>query len=185
MQLRCHTGMSAQTQTTVNRCILAAVDALERVPGSDDGDGDGLNYVADLSSILGLDPFAIRQLSLLPGTRSFPIAHSHSNYFAYVISGSGICWYNGSSYEMSANDCVGFKAGTGIAHAFINEASSESSLEVLLISETILGDTVYRPLSSPEVSPRKFISPPITRGHTQNSNHDESPPHGWTLQSRS
>jgi uncharacterized cupin superfamily protein len=137
-------------QTPVQRWVLTATDALERSTSS--SHGDDLNFIADLSSILGIAPLVIRQLSLLPGTRSLPIAHSHSDYFAYIISGTGVCWYNGTSYEMGTNDCVGFKAGTGVAHALINEASSESSLEVLLISETILEDTVYMPLSPAEVS---------------------------------
>ena len=167
MQPRAKPKMSTSHKTVptpAKRCVLTVADALERTPGG--GGGDDLNFVADLSLILGLGPLAVRQLSLLPGTRSFPIAHSHSDYFAYIVSGTGICWYNGSSYEMGTNDCVGFKAGTGIAHAFINEALSESSLEVLLISETILEDTVYMPLSPAEVSCGKFTSCPFGRDGT-------------------
>lgn len=85
---------------------------------------------------------------LPPGTRIIPRAHSHSSVFVYVLSGSGICWHHGSPYEMSQNDCVGFRGGSGLGFAFINDGHAKEPLEFLMLSEDHADDKVQYFLTS-------------------------------------
>lgn len=99
-------------------------------------------YSADLVSPFNLGTLKASLVSLPPGTRIIPRAHSHSPMFIYVLAGSGICWYHGSPYDMGQNDCVGFQAGSGVGFAFINEGHVKESLEFLLLSEEHPNDTI-------------------------------------------
>lgn len=99
-------------------------------------------YCADLVSPLNFGPLKASLVSLPPGTRTIPRAHSRSPVFIYVLAGSGICWHHGSPYEMGQNDCVGFRAGTGLGFAFINNGHVKGPLEFLLLSEEHPDDTI-------------------------------------------
>lgn len=91
-------------------------------------------------------------ITLRPGTRSTPVANSTAHAFAYVLSGpegNGKCWLHGEIYTVDRNDCVGFKAGSGVTWAFINEAESDRPLEVLVFIEDRDDDEVYYPEDSP------------------------------------
>ncbi|KAF8312458.1 hypothetical protein DL93DRAFT_2082032, partial [Clavulina sp. PMI_390] len=83
-----------------------------------------------------------RFISLPPGTRTIPEAHSHESVFAYIISGSGTFWNHGDTYGMAQNDCTGLRGGTGLAFAFINDAHSEEPLSLLLLSEADSADRI-------------------------------------------
>lgn len=99
-------------------------------------------YRADLISPFNFGPLKASLVSLPPATRIIPRAHSHSPTFIYVLAGSGICWYHGSPYEMGQNDCVGFRAGSGLGFAFINDGHMKEALEFLLLSEEHPDDTI-------------------------------------------
>lgn len=131
--------------------ILSARDILK----SNQEAGDLNHYKASLSIALGLSTAVdITLLSLPPGTRTIPIAHSDHDTFLYFLSGRGKLWYHGETYEMGESDCVGFRAGTGIAHALLNEDEPDPDgnepcpLEVLVFCEGGKRDAVYRPLGS-------------------------------------
>lgn len=98
--------------------------------------------IGDLTKPLSLGPLKASIISLPPGTRTVPRAHSRSSVFVYVISGSGMCWHHGFPYEMAQNDCVGFRGGSGLAFAFINDAHNQDPLEFLLFSEVQHGDLI-------------------------------------------
>jgi uncharacterized cupin superfamily protein len=75
---------------------------------------------------------------LLPGTQtSYPHAHSEEEEFVFMLAGKARYWHNGEEPEESlvAGDCVGWKAGTGVAHSILNdaEANGEGALYPLFI----------------------------------------------------
>lgn len=139
---------------TTDGCVLRASDLLV----SNNQEGDLFHLVANLSRSLSLSPDVdITLLSLPPGTRTIPVAHSHHDTFIYILSGLGKLWYHGETYEMGENDCVGFKAGTGLAYAFLNEdeldpdGNDPCPLDIILFSESGGLDKRYRPFG-PHVS---------------------------------
>ncbi|EJD45993.1 hypothetical protein AURDEDRAFT_184576 [Auricularia subglabra TFB-10046 SS5] len=61
-----------------------------------------------------------------PGTRSsVGHAHSHEDELVFVLQGTGSLWLDGHIIEVGPGDCVGFPAGTGIAHTFINDSNAD------------------------------------------------------------
>jgi len=61
---------------------------------------------------------------------SSPHAESLEEEFVFVLKGSPHLWLNGYIYELTEGHAVGFPAGTGIAHTFINNSAEEVHLLV-------------------------------------------------------
>lgn len=79
----------------------------------------GLN--SNISKYFGLKRVAAQCLKIPSGYRSSePHAESLEEEFVYVISGQIDLWLNGKIKKMSKGDCIGFPAGTGIGHCFLN-----------------------------------------------------------------
>jgi uncharacterized cupin superfamily protein len=97
--------------------------------------------------IFGLTKLGIHHEVLPPGRRtSWPHAESHEEEFVYVIEGAATVWIDGEIYELKEGDGVGFPAGTGIAHTFIN--NSESDVRLLVVGEkTKKENKVFYPLN--------------------------------------
>ncbi|KAF8703662.1 Cupin domain, partial [Rhizoctonia solani] len=88
--------------------------------------------IVTLGAQLGLhtDRWGINLESLSHGTRSsIPHAHSARDEFVYVVSGSGLVWLDGETYDIEPGDCVGFPAGTGEAHALIKDGVPDGGWE--------------------------------------------------------
>ncbi|KAG9100803.1 hypothetical protein FS749_012736 [Ceratobasidium sp. UAMH 11750] len=86
--------------------------------------GEMHTSIVELGPKLGLhtERWGVNLEALSHGTRSsIPHAHSTRDEFVYVVSGSGLVWLDGHTYEVGPGDCVGFPAGTGEAHAFIKD----------------------------------------------------------------
>ncbi|KAG8776806.1 hypothetical protein FRC19_009227 [Serendipita sp. 401] len=63
-----------------------------------------------------------------PGTQSSNAhAHSHEDEFAIILEGTARYWHQGESPEhiLKRGDIVGWKAGTGVCHALLNDALDE------------------------------------------------------------
>ncbi len=70
--------------------------------------------------------------TLMPHQRSSdPHAESHEEEFVFIASGYPHVWINGYIYQLEPNMCVGFPAGTGIAHTFINNTNEPVEMVVL------------------------------------------------------
>ncbi len=109
--------------------ILAADDS--HYPGSQ----ELLSYGSTLAKHFGLKRLGIHHEVLPPGRRtSWPHAESHEEEFVYVIKGHPQAWIDGHLHPLMPGDAVGFKAGTGIAHTFINNSNEEAHL--LVVGET-------------------------------------------------
>ncbi len=76
---------------------------------------------SNISKYFGLQRVAAQYSKIPPGYRSSePHAESLEEEFVFVISGEIDLWFNGKIKKMNKGDCIGFPAGTGIGHCFIN-----------------------------------------------------------------
>ena len=64
---------------------------------------------------------------------SDPHAESLEEEFIYVVSGRPHVWVNGFIYQLESGFCVGFPAGTGIAHTFIN--NSDKTVQMIVLGD--------------------------------------------------
>jgi len=86
------------------------------------------------SPALGLTKLGIHHELLPPGRRtSFPHAESAEEEFVYVIEGTPDVWIDGELFRLAPGDGVGFPAGTGIAHSFLN--NTDEPVRLLVVGE--------------------------------------------------
>jgi len=87
---------------------------------------------APLARVLGLKHIGIHHERLPPGRRtSYPHAESDEEEFIYVLEGNSDAWINGYLSRLEPGDSVGFPAGTGVCHTFINNTDREVRLLVI------------------------------------------------------
>ncbi|KAH8834963.1 hypothetical protein DL96DRAFT_1549633 [Flagelloscypha sp. PMI_526] len=61
-----------------------------------------------------------------PGTKSSDAhAHSEEDEFAFILKGTARYWKHGKDEFMKEGDCVGWVAGTGLAHTLINDGEGD------------------------------------------------------------
>lgn len=116
------------------------------LPGRYRGNDELLSVGSPLGKTLGLTRLGIHHESLPPGRRtSWPHAESKEEEFVYVLEGHPQVWIDGEVYELSPGDAVGFPAGTGICHTFLNNTATE--VRLLVVGEATRGDNqCYYPL---------------------------------------
>lgn len=86
---------------------------------------------AAFSDYFGLKKVAAHTFIIPPGYRSSePHAEKLEEEFVFVISGEIDLWLNGKIKTMKAGDCIGFPAGTGIGHCFINNSKKDCEIFV-------------------------------------------------------
>lgn len=96
------------------------------------GDTELQSIGAPLGQGLGLLRIGIHHERLLPGRRSsYPHAESTEEEFVYVLEGNPDVWIDGSLHRLVPGDAVGFPAGTGICHSFLNNTADEVRLLVV------------------------------------------------------
>jgi uncharacterized cupin superfamily protein len=87
---------------------------------------------AGYSSHFGFARIGIHHQRLPPGRRlSFPHAESAVDEFVHVLEGTPDVWLDGRLHRLHPGDAVGFPAGTGLAHTFLNNTGSEVRLLVV------------------------------------------------------
>ncbi len=87
---------------------------------------------ADYTKFFETQRIAAHWVKLPPQQRtSYPHAESHEEEFAFVVSGRPHVWINGYIYQLEPGHAVGFPAGTGIAHCFLNNTDDEVEMIVL------------------------------------------------------
>jgi uncharacterized cupin superfamily protein len=119
-------------------------------PGSD----ELMNIGSPFARAFGLTRLGIHHELLKPGRRtSYPHAESTEEEFAYVIEGHPDVWIDGELHRLAPGDAVGFPAGTGICHSFLN--NTDRDVRLLVVGEATRADNrVYYPLN-PEQKPRR------------------------------
>jgi len=113
-----------------------------RYPGSN----ERLSISANFGRAFGLKQVGLNHELLPPGRRtSWPHAERDEEEFVFVIEGTPDVWIDGVLYRLQAGDAVGFPAGTGICHTFIN--NGERDARVLVGGERDRSDNrIYYPL---------------------------------------
>jgi uncharacterized cupin superfamily protein len=96
------------------------------------GDREMLEIGAPLGRALGLTRIAIHHNRLLLGRRtSYPHAESAEEEFVFVLEGTPDVWIDDEVHRLAEGDAVGFPAGTGICHTFLNNTDREVRLLVI------------------------------------------------------
>jgi uncharacterized cupin superfamily protein/catechol 2,3-dioxygenase-like lactoylglutathione lyase family enzyme len=99
-------------------------------PGSD----ELMSIGSPFARRLGLTRLGIHHELLPPGRRtSFPHAESAEQEFVYVIEGYPDVWLDGVLHPLVPGDAVGFPAGTGQSHSFLN--NSDRDVRLLVVGE--------------------------------------------------
>jgi uncharacterized cupin superfamily protein len=99
-----------------------------------DGDDELMSIGAAFGRNFGLTKLGIHHERLPPGRRtSFPHAESADEEFVYVIEGEPDVWLDGHLHRLKPGDAVGFPAGTGTAHSFMN--NTEAEVRLLVVGE--------------------------------------------------
>ena len=97
-------------------------------PNSD----ERLHFNSSFSERFKLMRLGIHHERLPPGRRlSWPHAEADEEEFVYVIEGAPDLWLDGHLKRLKPGEGVGFPAGTGIAHTFLNNTASDVRLLVV------------------------------------------------------
>ena len=96
----------------------------------------------DLGNAAGSVTIGVNRVEILPGKRSTP-AHSEGaeEEIFYVLSGSGLSWQEGETYEIGPGDCLVHLAGKE-THAL---GAGEHALEVLVFGMRVFAEMGYLP----------------------------------------
>ncbi|CAN7588499.1 cupin domain-containing protein [Neorhizobium tomejilense] len=125
-------------------CIAHWAEVEKPEEGHYRGDDELMGFGAPLARHFGLTRLGIHHERLPPGRRtSFPHAESAEEEFVYVIEGTPEAWLDGEVYPLKPGDSVGFPAGTGLAHTFINNTDAEVRLLVVGEASTHANRIVY------------------------------------------
>ncbi|TCL73602.1 cupin domain-containing protein [Rhizobium sp. BK251] len=99
-----------------------------------DEDDELMSIGASLGRYFRLGKLGIHHERLPPGRRtSFPHAESADEEFVFVIEGEPDVWLDGHLHRLKPGDAVGFPAGTGLAHSFLN--NTEAEVRLLVVGE--------------------------------------------------
>jgi len=118
------------------------------------GSEEAMAYGANYREHFGFGKIGIHHERLPPGRRlSLPHAESAEEEFVYVIEGQPDVWLDGYLHRLNAGDAVGFPAGDGLAHTFIN--NTEAEVHLLVVGETSKPENkILYPLN-PEMEARR------------------------------
>lgn len=96
-------------------------------PGSE----ELLSIGSPLGRATGLTRIGVHHELVPPGRRtSWPHAERDEEEFVFVLEGTPDVWLDGHIHRLEPGDGVGFPAGTGIAHTFINNTNDDVRLLV-------------------------------------------------------
>ncbi|MDR6179024.1 putative cupin superfamily protein [Pseudomonas sp. SORGH_AS 211] len=114
-------------------------------PGYPDSD-ERFSLGAAFGRHFGFARLGIHHEWLPPGRRtSRPHAEATEDEFIYVIAGHPTAWIDGHAHRLKPGDGVGFKAGDGVAHTFINE--TDEPVELLVVGDAgRTGNRLHYPL---------------------------------------
>lgn len=122
--------------TSTNPSPIAHWTEIERPDGEKFSGTDELRSInASFGAHFGLQRLGIHHERLPPGRRtSFPHAESAEEEFVYVLEGEPDVWLDGRLHRLKPGDGVGFPAGTGLAHSFLN--NTDADVRLLVVGET-------------------------------------------------
>ncbi len=95
------------------------------------GSRERLTLDSNFGQAFGMQRVGFNHVVVPPGRRtSWPHCESVEEEFVFVIEGEPDAWIDGVLYRLRPGDAVGFPAGTGIAHTFINNTDQDVRLLV-------------------------------------------------------
>lgn len=99
-------------------------------------------YWTDLGKAAGTVSTGIRRIQVDPGARTTPVhVHGAEEEIFYVLSGSGISWQDGKTYEIQEGDCL-VHLPKGPAHTLIAGAEG---LDVLAYGQRTAVEVAFLP----------------------------------------
>ncbi len=97
-----------------------------------------------LGDYFGLENFGVNLTELAPGAVSALLHHhSRQDEFIYVLQGTPTLVLDKEEHELKPGDCMGFKAGAGVAHQIVNR--SREPVVYIEIGDRTEGDEVEYP----------------------------------------
>lgn len=97
-----------------------------------------------LGDFAGLKNFGVNLTRIPPGGQSSYLhAHATQDEFMYVLDGEATLETSAGSQTLSVGMCVGFPAGTGEAHRFLNR--SDRDVLLLVVGDRSSGDVLTYP----------------------------------------
>jgi uncharacterized cupin superfamily protein len=97
-----------------------------------------------LGDLFGIKNFGVNHTRLAPGAASaLRHAHSRQDEFVYVLEGQATLRCDAGEHTLGPGMCVGFAAGTGEAHQFVNR--SDADVILLEIGDRSSDDEVAYP----------------------------------------
>ncbi|MEE9692977.1 cupin domain-containing protein [Aeromonas hydrophila] len=107
----------------------------EPEPGRYSGSEEPLSLGSALGRHYGFARLGIHHELLPPGRRtSWPHAEETEDEFVHVLEGTPDVWLDGVLHRLQPGDSVGFKAGDGLAHTFIN--NTDQPVRLLCVGDT-------------------------------------------------
>jgi uncharacterized cupin superfamily protein len=107
-------------------------------------EGQRKRYSRRLGDHAGLKNFGVNLVRVLPGGQSSARhAHSRQDEFVYVLEGEFVLITDAGRETVGPCTCIGFPAGTGDGHHFLNLTDSEAVF--LVMGDRAAGDEVIYP----------------------------------------
>jgi uncharacterized cupin superfamily protein len=107
-------------------------------------EGQRKRYNRRLGDHVGLRKYGVNLIRVLPGGQSSARhAHSKQDEFVYVLEGEFVLVTDAGRETVGPGTCIGFPAGTGDGHHFLNCTESEASF--LVIGDRTADDEVMYP----------------------------------------
>jgi uncharacterized cupin superfamily protein len=101
-------------------------------------------YNRRLGNHAGLKNFGVNLTRIAPGGQSsYRHAHSRQDEFVYVLEGELVLETNAGEQVLRPGTCVGFPAGTGDAHRFLNRTSADAV--ILVVGDRSASDEIVYP----------------------------------------
>jgi uncharacterized cupin superfamily protein len=102
------------------------------------------NRHSRLGNHAGLKNFGVNLTRIAPGGQSsYRHAHTRQDEFVYVLEGEVVLETNAGTQVLGAGLCVGFPAGTGDAHRFVNR--SDKDVLLLVVGDRSPDDEITYP----------------------------------------
>jgi uncharacterized cupin superfamily protein len=118
------------------------------------GDDELMSIGAPFGRHFGLTRLGVHHERLPPGRRtSYPHAESAEDEFVYVLEGEPDVWLDGHLHRLKPGCGVGFPAGTGLCHTFIN--NSDAEVRLLVVGEPSKAENRIVYPRNPEQRPRR------------------------------
>jgi len=124
-------GAPAGRRRNVPPFVLHWRDILDKKPGRYPDSDEDQTLNARFDNAARFSRIAMRVQVLEPGRRtSWPHAERDESEFVYVVSGAVDAWNDGWITPMGEGDFIGWKNGTGITHAILNNSRDDAVIIV-------------------------------------------------------